>query len=78
VEESARVGTGDSPVRRAHREKVEERRFQRRVNDQRREPGPPERPRGRVPRFSRPLREAGKFADITTNRAGQKRGRARL
>ena len=37
----------------------------------------------RVPRFSRPLREAGKFADINTNREGKKpggkeRGRARL
>jgi hypothetical protein len=31
-----------------------------------------------VPRFSRPLREAGKFADISTNREGKKPGRARL
>ncbi len=29
----------------------------------------------RVPRFSRPLREAGKFADISTSRKGQERGR---
>jgi hypothetical protein len=28
-----------------------------------------------VPRFSRPLREAGKFADIPTNREGKKPGR---
>jgi hypothetical protein len=32
----------------------------------------------RVPRFSRPVREAGKFADINTNQEGNKRGRARL
>ncbi len=31
-----------------------------------------------MPRFSRPLREAGKYADINTTREGKKPGRARL
>jgi hypothetical protein len=30
------------------------------------------------PRFSLPLREAGKFADVDTNREGKKPGRSRL